>query len=258
MSVIGTGTLVSLLFLQSSGAANSVASSPPRQPVNDVVAAVSNNVEEFWKFLPNFICNEKITSATYSHGKTRKQKTVESIFISDRKTGSHREITSIDGKPAKKNAKLPELPVNMSTGFGFIIQSTFTPNILQYHDYELRPNRDTDGRIAVQFETKPDQQKIKWDLDGKALIARDAGTAWIDPASMQVVRIERSFLNLPDRLTEMILTSEYHPVTFGKNTFWLPEYLRTFLRERDPLKTGMFLAEYSNCRKFGAEVQILP
>jgi hypothetical protein len=252
VTVFGTTTLVTLLFLQSNAAA------PPPQPVTDVVAAVSKNVEEFWKLLPDFICNEKITSTTYSSGKIRDQKVVESIFLSDRKTGSHREINSIDGKPAKKNAKLPGLPVNMSTGFGFIIQSTFTPSILQYHDYEFSPKPDTDGRIVVQFETKKDQQKIKWDLDGKVLIARDAGTAWIDPASMQVSRIERSFLNLPGRLSRMTLTSEYHAVTFGKNSFWLPQYLRTDLTERDPSKTGIFLAEYSNCRKFGAEVTIRP
>jgi hypothetical protein len=56
----------------------------------------------------------------------------------------------------------------------------------------------------------------------------------------------------------MTLTSEYHAVTFGKNSFWLPQYLRTDLTERDPSKTGIFLAEYSNCRKFGAEVTIRP
>jgi hypothetical protein len=254
MAVFGTTTLVSLLFLQSSA----VTLTSPPQPVNDVVAAVSKNVEEFWKVLPDFVCNEKITSTTYTSGKVRAQKVVESIFISDRKTGSHREITSIDGKPAKKNAKLTGLPVNMSTGFGFIIQSTFTSNILQYHDYAFSPQRDADGKIAVQFETKKEQQKIKWDLDRKALVARDSGVAWIDPASMQVVRIERNFLNLPNRLSRMTLSSEYGPVTFGKNSFMLPQYLRTELTESDPAKTGTFLAEYTNCRKFGAEVQILP
>jgi hypothetical protein len=246
-----TTALVSLLFLQSSTA-------PPPRPVNEVVAAVSKNVEEFWNLLPDFVCNEKITSTTYTSGKVRDQKIVESIFTSGRTKGSQREITSINGKPAKKNAKMPGLPVNMSMGFGFVIQSTFTPKVLQFHDYTLAPQRDKDGRLAILFETKKDQQEIKWDLDGKALVARDAGTAWIDPATMQVARIERSFLNIPNSLSRMTLSSEYSPVTIGKNSFWLPQYLRTDLTERDPEKTGMFLAEYTNCRKFGAQVQILP
>jgi hypothetical protein len=251
MAVISTATLFSLLFLQTNAG-------PPPQPVDEVVAAVSKNVAEFWNRLPDFVCNEKITSTTYDSGKIRDQKIVESIFTSERKIGSQREITAIDGKPAKKNAKMPGLPVNMSTGFGFVVQATFTPSILQYHDYAFAPQPDADGRLAVQFETKKDQQEIKWDLDGKAIVARDVGTAWIDPASMQVVRIERNFLNLPNRHSRMSLLSEYGPVTIGKNTFWLPKYLRTDLTERDPAKTGIFLAEYSNCRKFGAEVTILP
>jgi hypothetical protein len=256
MTVAGTTRLVYLLFFLQSNAPSSAVTSP--QAANDVVAAVSKNVEEFWKLLPDFVCNEMITSTTYSSGKVREQKIVQSIFTSNRKAGQQREITSIDGKPAKKNTKMPGLPVEMSTGFGFVIQSTFTSSILQYHDYTLSMKRETDGRIAVDFETKKDQQKIKWDLDGKTLVARDAGTAWIDPASMQVVRIERNFLNLPNRLSRMILSSEYGSVTIGKNSFWLPQYLRTELTERDPSKTGTFLAEYTNCRKFGAEVQILP
>ena len=251
MMVIGTTTLVSLLFLQANA-------SPPAQPVNDVVAAVSKNVEEFWNLLPDFVCNERITSTTYTSGKVRDQKVVESIFTSERKTGSHREITSINGKAAKKNAKMPGLPVNMSTGFAFVIQATFTRKILQYHEYTLAPQRDKDGKIAVLFETKKDQQEIKWDLDGKALVARDVGTAWIDPVTMQVSRIERIFLNIPNRFSRMSISSEYHPVTIGKSSFWLPQYMRTELTERDPEKTGAFLAEYSNCRKFGSEVTILP
>ena len=256
MIVAGTTTLVSLLFFLQSNAPSGAVASP--EAVNDVVARVSKNVEEFWKLLPDFVCNEKITSTTYSSGKIREQKIVESIFTSPRKAPSHREIKSIDGKPAKKNAKMPDLPIDMSAGFGFISQATFTSRLLQYHDYTLAPQRDRDGRMAILFETKKDQQEIKWDFGGKAIVARDAGTAWIDPASTQVARIERSFFNIPNHFSHMTLSSEYRPVTIGKNSFWLPQYLRADLTERDPSKTGIFLAEYSNCRKFGAEVQILP
>jgi hypothetical protein len=102
------------------------------------------------------------------------------------------------------------------------------------------------------------KQEIKWDLDGKERVARDAGTAWIDTATMQVTRIERSFLKLPNRFSRMMLSSEYGPATIGKNTYWLPPNLRTDLTERDPAKTGIFLAEYSNCRKFEVEVTLQP
>jgi hypothetical protein len=103
MNGFGTMALVSLLFLQTTATS-------PSQKVDEVVAAVSKNVDTFWNQLPDFICNEKITSTSFESGKIRDQKIVESIFTSSRKSGPQRQITSIDGKPAKKNAKMPDLP----------------------------------------------------------------------------------------------------------------------------------------------------
>lgn len=251
MTVIGTTTLVSLLFLQTTA-------SPPTPHVNDVVAAVSKNVADFWGVLPDFVCNEKITSTAYESGNVRVQKIVETIFTSNEKGGPQREVMTVNGKPAKKNAKMPGLPIESNIGFGFAIQATFTPGLLTAHDYVFGPTSAADGILAVQFETMKDQQKIKWDLGGKSLVARDAGTAWIDTASMQVARIERNFLNLPNGFSRIAVSSEYGPTAIGKNTFWLPKNVRMDTAERDPRKTGSYLAEYSNCRKFGAEVTILP
>jgi len=251
MTLVSSTTLVSLLFLQTTA-------SPPLQAVNDVVTAVSSNVAEFWNLLPDFVCNEKITSTTYESGKVRDQKIVESIFTSSNKGSPQREVMAIDGKPAKNNAKMPGLPVELNMGFGFVIQATFTPSIVTAHNFAFGPKASSDGTLAVQFETKKDQQRIKWDLGGKSLVARDAGIAWIDTASMQVARIERNFLNLPNGLSRMSASSDYGPVTIGKNTFWLPRTLRIDTSERDPRKTGQYLAEYSNCRKYGAEVSFQP
>jgi hypothetical protein len=101
-------TLLSVLVLQSSTAI----------PSNDVVTAVSRNVQEFRDLLPDFVCTERITSAASEAGKVRSQKTVDSIF-SIQKWREHREVTAIDGKPAKKNGKLPRLPANITGVFGY-------------------------------------------------------------------------------------------------------------------------------------------
>ena len=243
--------LVSLLFLQTTATS-------PSQKVDEVVAAVSKNVDTFWNQLPDFICNEKITSTSFESGLIREQKIVESIFTSSRKSGPQRQITTIDGKPAKKNAKMPDLPVNWNVNFGFAVQSTFTPSILKYHNYSFGPKAAEDGKLNISFETKKEQQGIKWNLAGKNLIARDAGTAWIDTATSQLTQIERNFFNLPNSLSRMSASSEYGPVTIGPNTFWLPKYVRMESVERDLRKSGVYLAEYRNCRKFGAEVTLVP
>src|SRR5712671_1324070 len=91
---------LSLLFLQTTA-------SPPPKPVNEVVDAVSRTAREYRDRLPDFLCTEKITSATYDSGKLREQRIVESIFTPSYKPGAQREIIAIDGKPAKK---MPECP----------------------------------------------------------------------------------------------------------------------------------------------------
>jgi len=153
---------------------------------------------------------------------------------------------------------MPDLPINWNVNFGFVIQATFTPSILKYHNYTAGPKVAENGKLSVSFETKKDQQDVKWDLAGKNLVARDSGSAWIDTASSQVAQIERKFLNLPGSLSSMTASSEYGPVAIGPNTFWLPRYVRMESVERDTRKSGVYLAEYSNCKKFGAEVTLVP
>jgi len=57
MNGFGTAVLASLILLQANEAA-------PPQPVDEVVTAVSKNVDALWNQLPDFICSEKITSTT--------------------------------------------------------------------------------------------------------------------------------------------------------------------------------------------------
>lgn len=54
------------------------------------------------------------------------------------------------------------------------------------------------------------------------------------------------------------MTVDYSPVTIGDREFWLPYTIRSDAAERNPKRTKTFLAEYTNCRKFKAEVKIVP
>jgi hypothetical protein len=99
-------TTITLLSLMLQGAA-----SPSPGPLRDILEGVSKNVKESQASLPDFLCNERVTSTTYRSGKKRDQKTVESIY-SIQQSREHREILAIDGKPAKKGAKMPGLPTS--------------------------------------------------------------------------------------------------------------------------------------------------
>jgi hypothetical protein len=240
----------------------------PTASLDQVLGSVSKNVREFQDLLPDFVCNEKITSAAYESGKLKETRTVESIFTATQKPSpgprgqlvftETRDITAIDGSPARKGARMPKLPLAMFGGFGALLSMTFSPENLKYQHYELDGILDGGARIVIHFSTEEGQRELRSFLDGEGLINRDEGTAWIDSTSMQVVRLQRDFFSLPRALRRLRNTVDYGPVVIGDRQFWLPLSMRTEATDRDPKKTKMFLAEYTNCKRFIAEIKIVP
>jgi hypothetical protein len=248
--------LAALLLLQAQAA-----------PLDQVLASVSRNVREFQDLLPDFVCNEKITSTAYESGKLKETRRVEPIFTAIHKPpGPHdllvftetRDITAIDGIPARKGARMPKLPAAMFGGFGALLSMTFSPENLEYQQYELDGILDGGARIVVHFSTKEGQRELRTFLDGEGFNDRDEGMAWIDSALMQVVRLQRDFFSLPRALRQLRNTVDYGPVVIGDRQFWLPRSIKIDLTDRDPRKTKTFLADYTDCKRFVAEVRIVP
>jgi hypothetical protein len=153
---------------------------------------------------------------------------------------------------------MPRLPVNITGTFGYALLLTFSPGNLPLHEYALEDKSDDAGKLVLKFETKKDQQEIKWDINGDIRVAKDAGKGWIDPAAMQVDRIERNLLNLPRSHPSWKITIDQNPVTIGEKQFWLPKSFRTEVAEQDSRKINVFLAQYSDCKKFTTEISIRP
>ncbi|HEY2380648.1 MAG TPA: hypothetical protein VGK48_05640 [Terriglobia bacterium] len=238
------------------------------QSVDDVLAAVSRNVKDFQDLLPDFVCDEKITSTAYESGKIKDTKMVDSVFTALQKPSpgprngllaftETRDIFAIDTRPVPKGTKMPGLPLAMFGGFSALLSMTFSPQNLAYHKYELE-HADDRGRLVIHFATKENQLQLRTYLNGEALINKDSGTAWIDTASMQVARLERNFLSLPHAFRQLRNTVEYSPTNFGDRQFWLPRSMRTDVTDRDAKKTKSFLAEYSNCKRFTTDIKIVP
>jgi hypothetical protein len=224
------------------------------QQLPAILESVSKNVKETRDSLPDFLCSEKVTSTTFESGRQRDQKIVESIY-SIGQSREQREILTVDGKPAKKGAKMPGLPVNILGSFNYMITATFAPEMLRWYDFEQKAEEA--GRLVVQFETKPEQRKMIWNINGDQNVAHDTGTAWIDPEAMQVLRNERNLRNIGN-MTAWRITIDQAPVTLGDRKFWLPKSFLTEVTYKDPRRRGTFLAEYSDCKKFTTDVTIRP
>jgi len=240
------------------------------QSLNEVLGAVSKNVKEFQDQLPDFVCNERVTSRQFDSGRMRKEKVVESVFTGVQRSteenrrrfafAESREVVAIDGKAARKGARFPKLPYHFDGGFSSLLIMTFAPDNLQYHDYSIADRRksEKDDALLVQFATKEGQQKLRALFQGTELVEKDVGAAWIDSKSFRVLRLLRQSLNLPRFFTRSVATVDYGPMNIDEKQFWMPTKISAEVTERNSGATVTYLAEYSDCRKFTADIRIVP
>src|SRR5262249_44797816 len=215
--------------------------------------------------LPDFVCSEKITSMRMDSGRVTSQKIVESIFTSLQTPQrglaftESRDVVTIDGKPVRPGTSMPRLPFGMGGGFGSLLTMTFSPANIKVHDYEVPDTEKLDsGMVFIRFRTKPGQRQLGEILNGHAFYSNDIGKALIDVRTMQVLRLERQSLDNPPPFASNSTAVDYGPVTIGDREFWMPQMVRSEVVERNPKKTGLYTAEYTDCRKFTATVEIKP
>jgi hypothetical protein len=234
--------------------------------LSEIIEGVSQHAKEFEELLPDFVCSERITSNRADSGKITSQKTVESVFTSLQSPGSglafseSRDVSAIDGKQVRPGTAMPKLPYSMGGGFGSLLAMTFSPANTRVHDYEIaEAEEQQDSKtILIRFRTKPGQRQLGEILNGRHFYSNDVGKALIDVRSMQVLRLERQSLDNPPPFASNSMVVAYGPVTIGEHEFWMPQFVRSEVVERDPKKTALYLAEYTDCRKFTATVQIKP
>ena len=241
----------------------------PAQSLNEVLSAVSRNVKEFQDLLPDFVCNERVTSTEFDSGRVLKERVVESIFTGVQQVNienrfraaftESREVLTIDGKPAK-GAAFPKVPYRFTGGFSSLVITTFAADNLQHHNYSIADSykSGSSSALLVQFATKEGQQHLRVLFQGTRLFAKDVGAAWIDQTSFEVLRLQRQSLNLPPDFTRSVVTADYGLVTIGERQFRMPVRIRAEVTERNPRATVSYVAEYGECRKFTADIKLIP
>jgi hypothetical protein len=239
------------------------------QSIDEVLVGISKNVKQFQELLPDFVCNEKITSTQFDSGRVIKQKIVESIFTGVQQSSEEkqirfsftesREVLSIDGRAVPKGTQLPKLPYRLSGGFGSLLITTFAAENLEFHNYSIGDSikSENTNALLVRFSTKEGQQKLRSVVQGTRFFSKDVGAAWIDRTSFEVIRLQRQSLNLPSDLTRSTTTVDYGPVSIDERTFWIPMRIRAEVTERDTRAAASYVAEYSDCKRFTADIRLL-
>jgi hypothetical protein len=239
--------------------------------LEQVLPRIQEHVQEFEHSLPDFICNEKITSRELMGGTTIHETDIDSTFRGTQNRDKNpdgkyepftewRDIQTIDGRPAPKGQQLTG-PFLFGGGFSSILVEIFSSENSQYFNYKVIGTDKVDGKPAVvlKFETKKDQQALLHrELFGTQYVMKGSGKAWIDPPSMNVLRLEIQYLDPPMPEGVLSLAVDYAPVVIQEKTFWMPRTVtaeQTVPNPKVPVG-GQYVAEYSNYQEYKVSVRI--
>jgi hypothetical protein len=262
-------------FVPTSSGGTSGSPAPSPTPESSV-APSSNAVEADWpKFLekvrakaiaytdelPNFICTQVTQrSARYFPGGWRSvDNFVAELSYFDRK--EHYKILTVANQ-ATTSATMENLSGTRSTGeFGTSMRSLFDPAtnaVFRLEGRELTNGRET-IRLGYQVARETSSRTINYNNE-RTIVTAYRGRCWIDPESLQIVRLEDKAINIPPDfpITRSDGATDYDLADIGGRKYWLPVRAEVLLVEGGAKLHTRNVIEFKRYRKFEAEVRIVP
>jgi hypothetical protein len=234
--------------------------------LEQVLESVQAHVGEFAHSLPDFICDETITSRELMGRKVKHETIIESAFTGRQNKVENgkpfietREIKTVNGRPASPGQE-PKAPFLYGGGFSSVLVAVFSAENAPYFSYSLAGTDTLEGRAAlvIKFETRNGQKRLLYrDLFNQRSYLNGKGKAWIDPESMNVMRLELRYLDPPAGEGELHVAIDYAAVTINDKTFWMPRLVtaeQTIPNPKFPVG-GQYIAEYSNYHHFKVSVR---
>jgi hypothetical protein len=239
--------------------------SQPIPSLDNILKEAGNNIRIFEETLPDFLCREVVTQKVSRQNELREEKIIESIFRGFQKPDKEkhmtftelREIKSVNGRPIG-DKRSNEIGFDLQGGFSSLIIMTFSTKYQALHNYKIDRIETIQGRqvLAVKFSTKKGQEGIRQLIMGNSFINKDEGKAWLDLESLQVIRIERRFLNVPAKFSSFTIRADYDKVLIADQAFWMPKLICSESTEKKNNVQRSFIARYSEYQKFDSSVQM--
>jgi hypothetical protein len=245
----------------------------PAQPLtlDDVVAKLQTNLDDYDKSIPSFLADEHMESTMHQFGMRgasapNYETIAESVFRLKRNIDSEkhtvtldesREIKIIDGKPA--NGSEIDAPTMLTGAFsgGLAMVSNDEQPCMRYTLEPVKRRKP----IVVRFVSAPADQRPK-----DCILTEDgSGRVIIDPVSRQISRIEvlvphhaPHFLrgaSGPTTITRWRVEVDYKPVVLDARTFWLPAKITSTMSNDQT--AWSFLATYRNYHKLEVRSRVV-
>jgi len=212
-------------------------------------------MNQIWSSLPDFVCNEKLVSSLVEKGKTKEQRVIESVYMIQRKGQDgatihsiveSREPTTIGGKAVAKNAKLPDLPLSFD---GLAANILFISDVPGY-----RPGAagNLEGRLSVRigFATRSSQEFVQMEFPAAVMGAR------IDTQASRALHVENRLASL-QRAGGIPVSADFQSIEIDGKPYWLPRLVRAEAAVGKG-QNAVYVAEYTDCKKFEVTTQIRP
>lgn len=235
--------------------------------LEEALSRIRHNVAVFEAQVPDFVCNEKITSRTLDEkdGSVIKETVIESAFSGRQKQSvlsrlsftEEREIRAINGAPSAAKS-MPEGVFRVGGGYSSSLVSVFGSKGEESYSFSLTKDGEggADSAPVISFETTNRHQKIKG--GGHLHSFDETGRAWFDRGSYDIVRLERRILTGSGASDELLITIDYKPVQIGENSFRMPACVSATAHRTASgrAERGDYAAEYTDYRKYGSSSTI--
>jgi hypothetical protein len=228
--------------------------------LDEILLRLEGNLDHYDKEVPNFFCKEHVVSSL-TYGKKHQSTVTDSVFrvvrtSSGTLTESH-EIQAVNGTPAKgERLGGPTTLSGVFTG-GLDTVSLSQKACMSYKLQPIDPGH-SDEPYVIQFTTLPNtQRRSECVLKGEG-----NGRVFVDPATMQVTRMELRAPNHPINSAEAgmwYISINYAPILLVGQTFWLPSTLTSTATPNGftPIVYS-YSARYSDYHKFEVTSHIVP
>lgn len=236
----------------------------PSPTLDQILLRLNINLRHYDSQVPSFFCSEHVVSSVV-YNRKREATVTDSVFRLKRsgKPGQagtfdeSREIKAINGSPMQgEHISGPSILSGAFSG-GLDLVSLDQKACMSYTLQPVKPGQ-TSGPYVVQFTTLPSIHH----LSGCLLKEDGAGSALIDPATMQVTRMEFTIPQhtiLPGTVGVWKVLVNYSPVLLGGQTFWMPAAIvSTAISDFDDnLTVWSFNAHYTGYHKLEVTSRIL-
>ena len=273
MSSRTSSTAISLVALIRVFIYKLCAQQPKTPTLNEILERLEANLNHNDASVPSFFCDEHVISSQVADGSRDENTVTESVFRLKRvPKADHtttlvesREIKIVDGKPAASQRMDAPTVLNGAFEGGLAVVSLGQTACMNY-DLQRTGGKSTMEPYVIRFVTVLTPQNT-----GDCLLQeKSKGRVLIDPASMQVTRLELdtprhtiidgSYYRSPV-VGRRVVTVDYKPVVLGGETFWMPSTIT--LRNTSGsgtfhMRVWSFDATYRNYHKLEVTSRIVP